>query len=362
MDFITHLEPSRGYDAIFVIVDRLTKMRHFIPCKGTCNAEEVARLYVRHVWKLHGLPLTIVSDRGPQFVAQFWKHLTQRLGIKTLLSTAYHPSTNGQTENANAALEQYLRAYVTYLQEDWADWLPLAEFAANTARSESTRTSPFFANYGFHPRMGFEPVQPSNQPATRDAEEFTQKMEKIMSYVRTQMLAAQARQEEYANRTRRPARCFQVGQYVWLDARNIRTLRPQKKLDWKNLGPYQITEVISPYAYKLDLPRSIRIYPVFNVNLLHPAATDPVPGQRQDAQPPIEVEGLEEWAVEEILDSRWERRGRGGPQLRYTVQWAGYEAPTEEPAHYLEHAQELVNNFHRRYPHKPGPSLDGARP
>ncbi|EKV18173.1 hypothetical protein PDIG_11210 [Penicillium digitatum PHI26] len=153
MDFITHLPLSYGYDAILVVVDRLTKMKHFIHCKGTCNAEEVARLYTRHVWKLHGLPNTVVSDRGPQFVAQFWKHLTKRLRITNLLSTAYHPETDGQTERANAVLEQYLRAYVSYLQDDWSEWLPLAEFTANSHYSESTRVSPFYANYGFHPRI-----------------------------------------------------------------------------------------------------------------------------------------------------------------------------------------------------------------
>lgn len=361
MDFVTHLPPSRGYDAILVVVDRLTKMKHFIPCKGTCNAEEVARLYAYNVWKLHGLPQTIVSDRGPQFVAQFWKHLTRRLQITNLLSTAYHPETDGQTERTNAVLEQYLRAYVSYLQDDWSEWLPLAEFAANSARSESTHVSPFFANYGFHPRMGFEPVLPTNRPA-RDAEEFACRMELITEFVRTAITSAQARQEEQANRKRQPARRYQVSQYVWLDSRNIRTLRPQKKLDWKNLGPFRIVEIVNPHAYKLDLPASMRMHPVFNVSLLRPAAGNPVPGQRQEPPPPVEVDGLEEWQVEDILDSRWERRGRGGPRLKYTVKWTGYDDPTEEPAAYLEHAQEVIANYHRRYPHKPGPGLNGARP
>jgi transposase InsO family protein len=248
MDFITHLTPSQGYDAILVVVDRLTKMRHFIPCKSTCGAEEVARLYTRYIWKLHGLPTTVISDRGPQFVAQFWKHLTKRLKINTLLSTAYHPETDGQTERLNAVLEQYLRAYVSYLQDDWAEWLPLAEFASNTTRSETTRTSPFFANYGFHPRMGFEPVEPARRPATRDAEAFAQKMELIFDHTRAAMTAAQARHEESANRHRQPARQYRVGQYVWLDSRNIKTLRPQKKLDWKNLGPFRVAQVVSPHA------------------------------------------------------------------------------------------------------------------
>jgi hypothetical protein len=165
----------------------------------------------------------------------------------------------------------------------------------------------------------------------------------------------QSRHEEYANRSRQPARRFQVGQYVWLDARNIKTLRPQKKLDWKNLGPYRISKVISPHAHELELPRSMRIHPVFNVSLLRPAANDPLPGQRHDPPPPVEAEGIEEWQVEDILDSRWEYRGRGGPRLKYTVKWAGYDDPTEEPAAYLEHARQITENYHRRYPDKPGP-------
>jgi hypothetical protein len=361
MDFITHLELSQGHDAILVVVDRLTKMKHFIACHGTCDAEEVARLYTRHIWKIHGLPRTVVSDRGPQFVSAFWKHLNRRLRIQSLLSTAFHPETDGQTERANAVLEQYLRAYVSYLQDDWAEWLPLAEFACNSVRSETTLMTPFHANYGFHPRMGFEPIQPADKPAARDAENFSQHMQSITEYVRSEVKYAQARHEEQANRKRVPARRFSVDQYVWLDSRNIKTLRPQKKLDWKQLGPFRIKRIISSHAYELDLPASMRIHPVFNVHLLRPAAEDPLPGQAQPPPPPVEVEGLEEWEVEDIVDSRWDRRGRGKPRLRYTVKWTGHPDVTEERAEYLENARQIVENFHRRYPGKPGPHLVGAR-
>ncbi|KAH7459494.1 hypothetical protein FOMA001_g43 [Fusarium oxysporum f. sp. matthiolae] len=217
--------------------------------------------------------------------------------------------------------------------------------------------SPFFANYGFNPRMGFEPtITVKGTPATRDAEKFAQKMNEILEYLRSESIAAQARYENQANRHRRPARHYREGDYVWLDARNIKTLRPQKKLDWKNIGPLKITKVISPYAYRLDLPASMKIHPVFHTNLLRPAATNPLPGQNPDPPPPIEAEGVEEWEVEDIVDSRWDRRGRGGrPRLKYTVKWAGYADPTEVPADYMENAAEVVANFHRRYPDKPGP-------
>ena len=157
MDFVTGLPTSDGSDAILVVVDRLTKMRHFIPTTIEASAETVADLYINCIYRLHGIPDTIVLDRGPQFVALFWKLLCQRLQINCLLSTAFHPETDGQTEVSNAAMEQYLRAYTSYQQDDWTRWLGLAKFAANNAFSEPLQCSPFFANYGYNPKFGFEP-------------------------------------------------------------------------------------------------------------------------------------------------------------------------------------------------------------
>ncbi len=151
--------------------------------------------------------------------------------MQSLLSTAYHSETDDQTENINVILKQYLRAYVCYLQDDWCEWLPLAEFAMNQAQSEITRTSPFFANYGFHPRMRFESVATEQKPVIRDANEFVSTMKVIVSHLRSEMTAAQARQEEYANRFRHPAPRYRVEDLVWLDTKNIRTLRFKKKLD-----------------------------------------------------------------------------------------------------------------------------------
>ena len=357
MDFITGLpESTNGHNAILVVVDRLTKFRHFIPCYGTCSAEDTARLFRDHVWRLHGLPETIVSDRGTQFVNDFWKYLNEKLSTRALLSTAYHPETDGQTERMNAVLEQYLRAYVAYLQDDWVEWLASAEFAGNALVSETTNMSPFFANYGFAPRMGFEPLPAAQTPAARDAEQFTNAMEKIHEHCRLEMISAQARYEKQSNRYRHPAPRYQIGDRVWLDARNIQTLRPQKKLDWKNLGPFPVKKIISPYACELELPPAMKIHPVFNVSLLRHAATSPLPGQVIPPPPPVEIDGITEWEVEEIVDSRFDRRGRGGkPRLKYTVKWVGYPDVQEVPADWITNAAELVRNFHRRYPEKPGP-------
>jgi len=181
----------------------------------------------------------------------------------------------------NAILEQYLRAYISYLQDDWSEWLPSADFTGNSQPSESTKTSPFFALYGFEPRMGFEPIVPDSRPATRDAALFGKQMEVIYEFCRVEIRATQARWEEHANKKRKPARRYKPGETVWLNPKNIQTLRPQKKLDWKNLGPFKVKQMTSSHACESELPDTMRSHPVFNVNLLRPASEEPQPGQRK---------------------------------------------------------------------------------
>ena len=190
MDFITHLPLCEGFDAILVVVDRLSKLRHYIPCHATDGSEELARLFVKYVVMHHGLPETIVSDRGAQFVSKFWKHVTTRWKTKAKLSTAYHPETDGQTERLNATLEQHLRAYVSFLQDDWVEWLPLAEFSANSLPSETTGRSPFFATYGFNPRLGIEPIDTTRVPEDRNAESFAEDMTAIVNHLRDEVKLA----------------------------------------------------------------------------------------------------------------------------------------------------------------------------
>lgn len=231
MDFITYLPKCQGFDAILVVVDRLTKLRHYIPCHTTDGAEEVARLFTQNIFRLHGRPIDIVSDRDAKFMSDFWQHLSRRLKIKSSPSTAYHPETDGQTERMNAILECHLRSYVSYMQNDWVEWLPLAEFSANSMFSETTGISPFFATYGFQPRLGIEPYDQTSMPASRDAESFASDMKMILEHLKAETALAQSRYEEAANRSRQPASKFTVGQEVWLDTRNLKTLRPKKKLD-----------------------------------------------------------------------------------------------------------------------------------
>jgi len=175
-DFITKLPLAQGYDSILVVVDRLTKMVHFIPTTAKMLVEGLARLFRDNVWKLHGLSESTISDRGPQFAAGLMRKLYGMLGIESKLSTAFYPQTDRQTERVNQESEQYLRMFIDHRQEQWPEWLGTAEFAYNNKMHLSTRTSPFKANYGQDPRMEFERRKKGKY---KRAEKFIEKMKEI---------------------------------------------------------------------------------------------------------------------------------------------------------------------------------------
>ena len=251
IDFVNGLPQSEGFDAICVFVDRLTKQRHLIPCRTTITAEKLADLFCDRVFRYHGLPDTIVSDRGPQFASHFWKHICACLKIDARLSTAFHPETDGQTERINAIMEQHLRAYVSYLQDDWTKYLFLAEFAGNNLVSDTTTISPFFANLGFNPKWDLEldiRVDNDDEAAAQTAAE---RLQMIHDVARSEMRYAQIRQQDNTDNHRTPAPASQPGDMVWIDGRFWRTERPSRKLENKHHGPYQVIRAIGTHAYEL---------------------------------------------------------------------------------------------------------------
>ena len=173
VDFIVELPESSGHNAIMVVVDSVSKRAHFAPTLTTITASGTACLFLQHVWRHHGLPRRVVSDRGPQFVAEFTRELYRMLGIKLAATTAYHPQGDGQTEQVNQELEQYLQLFVNQSsrQDDWSELLPLAEFQYNNHIHSATQHQPFFLETGRLPRMGFEPEQPLSR--TESINEFT---------------------------------------------------------------------------------------------------------------------------------------------------------------------------------------------
>ena len=348
LDWITDLPPSHYHDAILVVVDRLTKLALFIPTTKSMAAPDVASLFLQHVVRAHGLPDTLVSDRDPIFTSHFWRRLLELCGIQANRSTAFHPQTDGQTERLNSVLEQYLRIYTDYQQSDWASLLPLAEFSYNNSRHSATTITPFFANYGFHPRMSLLPPAPASR--TPAADSYVQQLREAQEILQRELLKSRKAMEFSANRHRRPAPPLVIGQNVWLLRRHIHTTRPSSKLDVRRLGPYQILEKIGTSAFRLDLPRTIKIHPVFHVSLLEPHVANTFPGRVVAPPPAIQVDGVEEFEVHSVLDSRFNRR-----KLEYLVDWVGYDASDQswEPANALNNAKDAIAAYHQKFPSRP---------
>jgi reverse transcriptase-like protein/integrase-like protein/chromodomain-containing protein/aspartyl protease len=347
IDFITDLPLSEGMTVIFTVVDRFTKMAHFIPMPKIPDADETARVFIKEIVRLHGLPLEIISDRGTQFTSRFWKRFLEILNIKSCLSTAYHPQTNGQTERTNQTLEQYLRCYCSYNQDDWMPLLPLAEFAYNNTCNASTKLTPFYANQGCHPR--FEYLAPSEEKVPKVEDRLTRLLV-IQEQLKSTLGKAQDDHRSHADTHRQEVPSLQIGDLVYLDARNITSLRPSKKLDSKRLGPFQVKQIVNPVAFELDLPPETRIHPVFHVSLLEKATINQFSG-RVSCPPPIIVNGQEEFLVNRILDSR-----RVDDRLQYLIDWVGYlpSARCWEDEENV-HAPAKVKQFHADYPAKPRP-------
>ncbi|KAI1511896.1 hypothetical protein Ptr86124_008736, partial [Pyrenophora tritici-repentis] len=377
MDYITHLPPctdnGRTYTNVLVIVDRLSKKKKFIPVVDL-KVDTLVKAFVEYVWREEGYPDSIVSDRGAQFLSHFWTRLCQRLGTKPKLSTGYHPETDGQTENANAWLKQYLRSYINYEQDNWALFLPMAEFEANNAINASTGTTAFRLTKGYDPKSGLEPPKVNTgltAPARRDqdnANKFAEKLDALRKALRLELQWSQAKQAEYANDARLPAPEFKVGDQVMLDARNFRTTRPSLSLDFKNRGPFTVTRVIDNMAYELLLPPEMgKLHNVFHPWLLHLHEEAPLPGQLRDSAPaefadPDEEDGTS-YEVEAVLDSRVNKRlkdpySRSG-LLQYLVRWTNYPAGTDnpswEPYMNLVDSADIVQQYHESRPKAPGP-------
>uniref|UniRef100_A0A8C5PE09 Gypsy retrotransposon integrase-like protein 1 n=1 Tax=Leptobrachium leishanense TaxID=445787 RepID=A0A8C5PE09_9ANUR len=355
VDFIVDLPPSQGCTTIMVVVDRLKKMAHFIPAKGLPTAKETAHLFHKEVFRLHGIPTSILSDRGSQFTSRFWRMFCLSLQIKVKLSSAYHPQTNGQTERLNQIVEQYLRCYTCHLQDDWIDLLPAAEFAYNSGTHQSLRESPFFLNYGYHPALLPDLPQIGDVP---NVQERLERLREGHQRARRLLQQAQDTYKTYADRKRRPSPTYSVGQKAWLSTKNLRLTCPTKKLGPTYIGPFPISAIISPTAIRLQLPDNLRLHPVFHVSLLKLWTAPSAPSQLTIPLPPLQVDGDPEFEIHRILDSRYQRR-----QLQYLIHWKGYgpEERSWEPARNV-HASRLLLRFHRSHPTKPGPCSPEGSP
>ena len=341
VDFLTKLLVVAGRDAILVVCNRLSKMTHIVATMEGTLAEGLARLFRNNVWKLHGFPESVVSDRGPQFAAELTKELNRMLGIKTKLSTTFYPQTDGQTERMNQEVKQYLRFFIEHRQKDWPEWLAAAEFAINNKVHTATKVSPFMANYSKELRMGGDIKRKGK---VESATKFVERMKKVHEEAKAVLKKTQEEMKRYVDRGRKETEVWKKGDRVLLSTKDlVFKERPTKKLMERYVGPYAIEEVVSSNAVKLQLPSSMRIHPVVNVSWIV-RYKEQIKGQKKEEGKPVEVEGVEEWKVEEILNKK---RMRGVE--KYLIWWKGFtaEGDTWERRENLKNAEELIEEFER---------------
>eukprot|EP00253_Pinus_taeda_P006607 PITA_06607 len=331
MDFITGLPKSkRSNDSIMVVVDKLSKSAHFIPVQSTYRAAQIANIFMQNIFKLHGLPKVIISDRDVKFTSAFWRTLFEGLGTQLSFSTAYHPQTDGQTERVNQVLEDMLRSYVMQQPTRWEEYLHLVEFPYNNGYHSSLKMSPFKVLYGRKCRT------PSSWGGPEDkfllGPEMLEEMEVMVKRVRANLKMAQDRQKNFADR-KRTFKEYQVGEHVYIRIRARKSTLQWNacaKLAPRFCGPFQILARVGPVAYQLALPSHIRVHNGFHVSVLKKYVYDP---RHIISWQDIQVEPEGEFLVKpvNILDQRRvELRRKVISQVKVQWQHFGPEEATWE--------------------------------
>lgn len=308
LDFITGLPKSKGYEAVLVVVDRLSKYSHFILLKHPYTTKSIAEVFMKEVVRLHGIPSSLASDRDPIFVSHFWLELFKLQGTKLKMSSTYHPETDGQTEVINRCLESYLRCFASDHPKTWSYWLPWAEFWYNTTFHISIGKTPFEVVYGRKAPHIVKFLTKETKVAAVAVK--LSERDEALNQLKRHLLKAQEEMASYANKNRRDL-SFEIGEWVFLKLRPHRqqsvVKRMNKKLAARFYGPFQIDKKIGEVAYKLKLPVESKIHPIFHISLLKKAVGSyQVQGQLPKE---LEVDDINDAYPEEVLGSRMIRKG-----------------------------------------------------
>ena len=327
MDLITQLPLSNTYNAIFVIVDRFSKMAHFIPTHTTADAKTLAHLFIDNIIRLHGFPRSIVSDRDSRFLSNFWREIWSIVGTTLRFSTANYPQTDGQTERTNRTLEQYLRLFARHRPSKWSEYLSMAEFAYNNATHTSTGFSPAYIIFHRHPETPLDialPDQPYRTAATEalltDYNQLLLKVYEHLDKARTTMIKNNAAKDHPPS--------FHIDDLVLIHRSAFRTnhtIPDLNKFDDRWFGPFPISKIINSNAYEINLPSSFKSHKVINITFLRPyRLSSKFPRIHPDAlqPPPVESDANDDasnckekdvdecgdiYEVEAVLDCRLNR-------------------------------------------------------
>ena len=324
MDFITGFPKSqKGNNAIWVVIDRLSKVAHFLPVRDDIRASQLADLYMARIVPLHRVPLRIISDRGSLFVSKFWQSFREALGTRLNFSTAYHPQTDGQTERVNQVLEDMLRACVISFGKGWEKYLPLAEFSYNNSYQASLQMAPFEVLYGRKCRT------PLNWSETGERSLFgpdvINEAEEKVRVIRENLKAAQSRQKSYYDKHHQEVH-YEIGEKAYLRVsplRGVRRFGIKGKLAPRFVGPFTVLAKRGDLSYQLELPSNFPdVHDVFHVSQLRRCFKDPIRGVDHEALDIQEDLTYREHPVR-ILDEA-ERKTRNKSIKFLKVQWSNH--------------------------------------
>ena len=302
MDFIKKLPSFSEFDTILVIVNQLTKQAIFISAHNTITSANLAHLFVLHVFSKHSIPSHVTSDRGSEFVSNFFRSLGTALNMRLHFTSGYHLEDDGQTKCTNQTLEQYLHVYCNYQQDNWSKLLPLAEFAYNNALSTTTGVSPFSTNKGYHPNIT---VHPERDIAFSQVCDFAINLDELQSTLKAEISVVQQHYQKSADVQCSSTSDFKVGNKVFVKAQFFQTTHPSKKLSEKYLRLYKIIAQPGTLSFTLQLPESMcSAHPVFHVSILKPATSNTFSERIQLVSTLVIIDGEPKYEISWIVDSK----------------------------------------------------------
>ncbi len=353
MNFIIDLSDSYDYNAILTVICKLSKERHYISCitdEKDITVEKTAEMLLQWVYWTHDLSSFIVFDRDSQFIFILWKFLCKRLSISLRLFIVYHSQIDDQSERVNQNVEQYLRFFCLYMQNDWFKWLFMIEFVDNNILSSVIFLIFFFMNKNFHSRMSFnsdiieyESIRERLQIAR--VEDIFNHMNRTLIFAREALIKTREQMMNQTNKHRKKIN-YKIESKMFLNERNIVTARSFKKLDDKMLDSFINRDLVDS-SYKLKLSESMHVHDVFHSDLLRSVVDDSLPDQKNESSRSIVIKDEDEWEIDDILNFRRYRR-----RLQYRVKWKNYDndlnwynANDDE----FMNAQEMIDDFHIKY-------------